>query len=137
MASLLVVNKRNWRLDFSWLQSLERVLQKEFKIKKEISISLLSPSEIKSLNKVYRHKNKVTDVLSFSLDEAELLGEVLICVEQAKKQAQSKKHSLNQEIKILTIHGVLHLLGYDHELSEAEYRRQTNMEAKILANISQ
>lgn len=132
MANLLIVNKRQWQIDFTWLAKLETILKKQFKIKKEISISLLSPAEIKKLNKVYRHKDKVTDVLSFTLAQEALLGEVLICVAQATRQAKANGHSLKKEIQILTIHGILHLLGYDHERSEQEYLEQTKMEADIL-----
>ena len=132
MANLLIVNSRHWHIDFSWLANLEVILKKQFKIKQEISISLLTPAEIKKLNKVYRHKNKVTDVLSFTLADKVLLGEVLICVEQAKKQAKIKGHNLKKELQILTIHGILHLLGYDHERSEAEFEKQNKMEAEIL-----
>ena len=132
MANLLMVNKRHWQIDFTWLVPLETILKKQFKIKKEISISLLSPVEIKKLNKVYRHKDKVTDVLSFTLGQDNLLGEVLLCVAQAKKQAKASGHSLKREIQILTIHGILHLLGYDHERSEKEYLKQTKMETDIL-----
>ncbi len=132
MANLLIVNSRHWHIDFSWLAKLEVILKKQFKIKQEISISLLTPAEIKKLNKVYRHKNKVTDVLSFTLADKLLLGEVLICVEQAKKQAKIKGHNLKRELQILTIHGILHLLGYDHERSEAEWKKQNKMETEIL-----
>lgn len=132
MPNLLIANSRQWRVDFSWLTELEFILKKQFKIKKEISISLLTPAEIKKLNKVYRHKDKVTDVLSFTLADEVLLGEVLICVDQAKKQAKIKGHNLKKELQILTIHGILHLLGYDHERSEAEWKKQTKLEADIL-----
>jgi probable rRNA maturation factor len=136
MANLLIVNSRHWQIDFGWLGALEIILKKQFKIKQEISISLLTPLEIKKLNKVYRHKNKVTDVLSFTLADKVLLGEVLICIEQAKKQAKIKGHSLKRELQILTIHGILHLLGYDHERSEAEWKKQTKMEEEILKKMT-
>lgn len=136
MANLIIVNQRQWQLDFTWLNKLEIILKKQFKLKQEISLSLLTPPEIKKLNKVYRHKDKVTDVLSFTLNQAGILGEVLICVAQAKKQAQQKKHSLSKEIQILTIHGILHLLGYDHERSQAAWRKQTKMETEILKKMN-
>lgn len=132
MANLLMVNQRSWQLDFSWLSKLEAILKKQFKLKQEISLSLLTTAEIKKLNKVYRRKDKVTDVLSFSLAERELLGEVLICVDQASKQAKARGHNLTKEIQILTIHGILHLLGYDHEASQLAWQKQLKMEANIL-----
>ncbi|MBP9802284.1 rRNA maturation RNase YbeY [Patescibacteria group bacterium] len=131
--SLLVLNKRSHKIDFSWLTDLEKIIKKRFKLKSSISIALVSPKEIQDLNKVYRHKNKVTDVLSFNIDSEENLGEIVICLEQAKKQALANKKTLKSELKLLTVHGILHLLGYDHELSEVEYLRQEKEQEKILA----
>ena len=133
MNNLVSINKRGYRVYFSWLDDFTKVVSKKFKIKKEISIALLSPLEIKKLNKIYRQKNKVTDVLSFNLDDEKILGEIVICLEQAKKQAKEKKISLQAELKLLVVHGTLHLLGYDHEVSEVEAERQEK-EEKLLLN---
>ncbi|MDQ5970446.1 MAG: putative rRNA maturation factor [Patescibacteria group bacterium] len=133
MNNLVYINKRGYRVDFSWLDDFTKVVSKKFKIKKEISIAILSPLEIKKLNKIYRQKNKVTDVLSFNLDDEKILGEIVICLEQAKKQAKEKKISLQAELKLLVVHGTLHLLGYDHEVSEVEAERQEK-EEKLLLN---
>lgn len=131
--SLIVLNKRSSTANFTWLLYLEKIIQKKFRLKKNISIALVSEIEIKNLNKVYRHKNKVTDVLSFNIDSAEILGEIVICLAKAKKQALEHKTSLKAELQLLTVHGILHLLGYDHELSEQEYLRQEKAQEKILA----
>lgn len=133
MNNLVYINKRGYRVDFSWLDDFAKIVSKKFKIRKEISIAILSPLEIKKLNKIYRQKNKVTDVLSFNLDDEKILGEILICLEQAKKQAKEKKTSLQAELKLLATHGTLHLLGYDHELSASEAERQEK-EEKLLLN---
>ena len=138
MNSLIDLNKRGYKVNFSWLKDLEKVLrnkkvnlnQKE--LKKYISLALINKKEIKELNRVYRNKNKVTDVLSFNLNSKEILGEIVICLEQAKRQAQEKKISLEKELKLLTIHGFLHLLGYDHEKSKKEAKRQEKKEEEIL-----
>jgi len=96
--------------------------------------------EIHSLNRQYRGKDKPTDVLSFPLaDELHpfLLGDVVISVETATRQAQRRGHSLREELQILLIHGILHLLGYDHEISRSEsirMRRKEREVLKILAN---
>lgn len=126
------INKRGYRVDFSWLDDFSAVAIKRFKIKKEISIAILSPAEIKKLNKIYRQKNKVTDVLSFNLDDEQILGEIVICLDQAKKQAKEKKTSLQAELKLLVVHGTLHLLGYDHEISTASAERQEAEEIFLL-----
>lgn len=133
MNNLIHINKRGYRIDFSWLDDFATIAARRLKIKKEISIALLSPLEIKKLNKIYRHKDKVTDVLSFGLDDKHLLGEIVICVEQAKKQAQEKKQSLQSELKLLVVHGTLHLLGYDHEISAKEAERQEAEEKTLLS----
>lgn len=70
--------------------------------------------KIRELNKHYRKKNKATDVLSFPFDDIDLLGEIYISLEMAKKQAKEFKVSLKEEIVRLFVHGLLHLIGYDH-----------------------
>lgn len=87
------------------------------------------------LNRQYRGKDKPTDVLSFPLaDELhpELLGDVVISVDTAARQAQRRGHSLREEIQTLLIHGVLHLLGYDHEVSRSEAIRMHRKEREIM-----
>lgn len=89
----------------------------------EISLTLVEPEEIKSLNAEYRNVNSVTDVLSFPQfedkeqmpSEGELcLGDVVICVERAQQQAEEYGHSFEREMVYLLVHSLLHLLGYDH-----------------------
>ena len=77
----------------------------------ELSIVFLPEKEMRQLNKMYRQKDKVTDVLSFELP----LGDILICYPQAKRQAAERGHTVKQEVVDLIIHGALHALGYDHE----------------------
>jgi probable rRNA maturation factor len=92
--------------------------------------------EIHVLNRQYRQKDKPTDVLSFPLaDEVQpsLLGDVVISVETAARQARRRHHSLREEIQILLIHGILHLLGYDHEVSRSEAIRMHRKEREIKA----
>ena len=135
MTELLNINKRGLVADFSWLGILEKIIKTDFKLKKQISIALLSDKEIRDLNRVYRKKNKVTDVLSFNLDSDQVLGEVLICLTQARRQAKAKKNTYRDELQLLTVHGILHLLGYDHEKSLAEEKKQEMAEQTILARL--
>lgn len=97
----------------------------------EISISLVSNEEIKDLNKEYRNIDSATDVLSFPMinfknpkedhwqiegfDEELPLGDIVISIEKAKEQSQEFGHSFKRELAFLLAHGMLHLLGYDHE----------------------
>ena len=89
----------------------------------EISLSFVTKEEIRSLNKMYRNIYRITDVLSFPLiedfekidsDDEYMLGDVVICLEKAREQAEEYGHSEEREIVYLFVHSVCHLLGYDH-----------------------
>ena len=94
----------------------------------DVSIAFVDDAEMKSLNRKYRAKNKTTDVLTFPADDTyadpeELgrpLGDIVISLEQAKRQAAEQRHSLATEVRYLILHGVIHALGYDHETDEGE-----------------
>ena len=101
--------------------------------KSELSIALVDDSEMRVLNRDWRKKDRPTDVLSFSLLEGEgvdlpgaLMGDVVVSVETAASQASSRHRGLDEEVARLVIHGVLHIVGFDHEdASEArEMRRE-------------
>ncbi len=103
----------------------------------EISISLVDDSAISELNAAYRKKQGATDVLSFSLLEGEhserrgaLLGDVVVSLETAARQAARGGRSLDQEVMRLLIHGALHLLGHDHEHA-GEARRMRAEERRL------
>ena len=86
----------------------------------EISLVFVNNHTIRRLNKQFLNRNSSTDVLSFPLGEKGsdgkyYLGEIVISVQQAFKQSLSEKHGLERELKLLTLHGFLHLLGYDHD----------------------
>lgn len=105
----------------------------------EISVVFTDDREIQELNKSYRDKDKPTDVLSFSQLEGEdlvisrALGDIVISVETAAKQAKQIGHPLEDELDRLLVHGVLHLFGYDHEdVSEEEVLRMRGKEQEIL-----
>ncbi|MFN2363449.1 MAG: rRNA maturation RNase YbeY [Halarsenatibacteraceae bacterium] len=94
----------------------------------ELSITFVGNSKIKELNKTYREKDEVTDVLSFPIDE-ELLGEVIISLPRAVEQAEDYGHSLRREVAFLMVHGLLHILGYDHKTdSDKTEMRQSEEE---------
>lgn len=88
--------------------------------KKELTLVFLNRAEMKKINFQFRKKNKPTDVLSFESEDPTSLGELLFCLDVLKIQAKQQKHSLEQEFLYMMIHGILHLLGYDHELSKKE-----------------
>jgi probable rRNA maturation factor len=96
---------------------------------RELSILLTGDDQIQKLNHIYRGKNRPTDVLAFSQREGELgdpsdrlLGDVVVSIPTARRQAEARKRELGSEVTMLLAHGLLHLLGWDHETA-AEDRR--------------
>jgi len=96
------------------------VLKRKKYPKKTLSIALIGQKKIKDLNRKYRNKNRVTDVLAFPGDKETGLGEIVICPEKVKKNAKRFKSVYKKELARVLIHGILHLLGYDHEKSKIE-----------------
>jgi probable rRNA maturation factor len=105
----------------------------------ELSIVLVSDAQIKRLNKLYRNKDKPTDVLSFPIGEKVngwlILGDVVISVDTAKRQAKELGCSLEEELKRLLVHGLVHLLGYDHELGGEEEKKFFELEEFVLRKL--
>lgn len=119
------------KISKEWVRKIiQRVLRETKKrIKGEISIAVVDNQTIKQLNKFYRGKDRVTDVLSFEHQTPELLGEIVICYPQAARQAKQHGHAVKKEIKILLVHGLLHLLGYDHESRKDAVKMERMMDA--------
>ncbi len=94
----------------------------------EVSISFIDDSYMRELNLKYRDNNRTTDVLSFP-QEGELLGDILISVDKATAQSEELGHTFEQEVRRLVVHGLLHLLGYDHKkLQEAQLMEEKEKE---------
>ena len=81
----------------------------------EVSVAIVGEDEIRELNKKYRGIDKVTDVLSFGMGEDNILGDIVICYERARVQAEEIGQTIERELAFLAVHSTLHLLGYDHE----------------------
>ena len=126
----------------------EALKQEGFDHRTEISVSFIDNEAIHQLNLEYREKDKPTDVLSFPIWEKEeledgsafdghavTLGDIIISAEQAKAQAEEYDHSLEREICFLSVHSVLHLLGYDHETSEEDERYMKQKQEDVLIKI--
>lgn len=108
----------------------------------EISLSYVEEKEIKALNASYRKIDEITDVLSFPLvDDVEnlsaedLLGDIVLCPLKAQMQAEEYGHSFLREMVYLSIHSLLHLLGYDH-MSEEEKKEMRRIEDDIMNNLN-
>lgn len=110
-------------------RSLEAFLQEAcaaVRLRGEVSVLLTNDATVKDLNRRFRHKNKATDVLSFPSGDpgSGIAGDLAVSLETAARQAESFGHSLRDEVKILLLHGVLHLAGYDHETDEGQMGRK-------------
>lgn len=120
--------------------------EEEFDGNAEVSVRFVDNDTIHELNNQFRGIDRATDVLSFPLGEdgvydvnydtgAKLLGDIVISVERAMEQAKEYNHSLQREIGFLTVHSMLHLLGYDHENGGLEQVRMREKEETVLSKI--
>ena len=128
-------------------RSCNAVLEFEgFEQPAEISVTFVDNNRIHELNKEYRDKDSATDVLSFPLGEngeydidedngCKLLGDIVISMERAMEQAELYGHSLQREVAYLTVHSMLHLLGYDHEAGGLEAVRMREKEEAVLIQL--
>lgn len=120
-----------------WYEQIDSLLtfakkQEHIDSEAELSVTFVDKDEIQNINKMYRDKDKVTDVISFALEEDEpeidineldiprVLGDIIICTDVAHEQAENYGHSFERELGFLALHGFLHLLGYDHMTDEDE-----------------
>lgn len=150
MTTVLIDNRSGEELDLSLLKEVESYIERTLRSEKviaatEISLSFVTPAEIKELNSEYRSKDEVTDVLSFPMfnfpedghllmEEQQnpiLLGDIVICVERAREQAREFGQSVIAEIAYLCVHSVLHLLGYDH-LEETDKKEMRSHEKAVV-----
>jgi probable rRNA maturation factor len=88
-----------------------------------LAVALVSDARVRQLNARYRGKDSATDVLSFAAEEPGFLGEVVIASGVARRQAQRAGHPVQVELRVLALHGLLHLLGYDHERDDGRMAR--------------
>lgn len=122
-------NLYGYQEDYRYLKKVIKNTLKEEKIKNAVfSITFVGEKEIQEINKNYRGIDKVTDVISFAFEDAKnyqnkrvrVLGEIYICIPRMEEQAISYGHSPKRELSFLVVHGLLHLLGYDHMTHEEE-----------------
>lgn len=102
----------------------------------ELSVALVGDEEIRRLNGHYRSLDEPTDVLSFPVEEPlpsgrRIIGDVIISVEKAARQARQRRRSLDDELEVLLVHGILHNLGYDHERSAEDEREMRAQERRL------
>ena len=128
-------NLTNFTVDKkSFSQVAKKVLMGENKRTENISLAFVGKEEIKKLNRKFRNKNKPTDVLSFNLNEESCLGEIVICPEIVRENAKKYGVTIKYETMKMFVHGILHLLGYDHEKSEKEAKIMETKQGKYLTD---
>lgn len=122
------------------------LIGEDFKGSAEIGVTIVDNEEIHALNLKHRNIDRPTDVLSFPLGVdgvydinndtgAQMLGDIVISIEKAMEQAELYGHSLDREIAFLTVHSMLHLLGYDHEAGGLELVRMREREEAVLTQL--
>jgi probable rRNA maturation factor len=109
-----------------------RASQAAVGLKGEVAVLLTTDDGIRGLNRRFRKKNKATDVLSFPADGGGMAGDLAISVETAARQAAEQGHALGVELRVLMLHGLLHLKGMDHETDDGAMARR---EAKLRAQL--
>lgn len=126
---IAINNEYGYKEDYSYLEKVIDLTLKEEKVKNAIfSIVLVDETRIQEINRVHRGMDKVTDVISFAYEDNQeftyqdfrFLGEIYICIPRMEEQAMQYGHSTMRELSFLTVHGILHLLGYDHQKKEEE-----------------
>jgi probable rRNA maturation factor len=122
--AMIQIQHNGFRLKKKTLLRIVRQIAGQLPLKGSVTIKIAAADEVRELNKKYRRQDRVTDVLSFSLAEklpgGFYAGDILICWTQAEKQARENNHSLEKELLLLMIHGLLHLHGCDHETDKGE-----------------
>lgn len=109
----------------------------------ELSVVLVDDGDMRRLNRTYRGADRPTDVLAFAMREGQriagdegVLGDIVISVDTASRQARRRRRALAAEVRTLVIHGLLHLLGYDHERSAIDARRMSAKERALARRLT-
>ena len=135
-----IFNTTDEKIDFSEVDSVIKFACKHLNIENPLlNIVIVDNEKIREINKEYRNKDAVTDVISFAFEEVKdvnyedirFLGEIYISYERCKEQAKDYGHSVRREFCYLAVHGLLHLLGYDH-MTEEDKKVMRALEEEIL-----
>ena len=127
--SIGIFNKTEEKIDKSFVRKVvKHTLKKMEAEKSEVNIIFVGLEEIHEINKTYRNVDRPTDVISFALEDTEdvtiyeesVLGDIYICLDKVHEQAKEYGHTEIREMAFLIVHGLLHLLGYDHMIKEEE-----------------
>ncbi len=144
----LIINQSNIKLNLKNIQNILDIIVKNLArhktlknlklLKKgEITFVLVSGPQMKAINFEFRGKDYATDILSFSPMSPESLGELILCPSVLKKQARQNGHSLDFELLYMFIHGILHLVGYDHERSLSEEKKMLSLQDRLFSRLTE
>ncbi len=115
--------QRETRFDQDQVIAFVAILAKDLSMCQEFSVVVSSDDDIRRANGRFRNVSRVTDVLSFPDGDEGYLGDIMISAERAASQSAAYGHSIEEEIQVLALHGMLHLNGYDHQTDNGEMRR--------------
>lgn len=136
-----ITDEYGYTEDYSYLYDLLNLAIKKLDIKGIFSIAFIDDEKMHDMNLTYRGIDRTTDVLSFALSDAkenfiaeiEVLGDIFISIPKMKEQAIEYGHSEKRELSFLSIHGLLHLLGYDH-MNEADEEKMFSLQEEVLTS---
>lgn len=136
-----IIDEYGYKEDYSYLHDLLDLAIKKLSAKGIFSVTFIADDTMHDLNLTYRGIDRTTDVLSFALTEAkenytpeiEVLGEIFISIPKMKAQAEEYGHSEKRELSFLVIHGLLHLLGYDH-MTESDEKNMFDLQREVLSD---
>lgn len=139
-----IIDEFGFKEDYSYLNEvIEHTLEVENVTNAVFSIIFIDDEQMHEMNKTYRGIDRTTDVLSFALEDNQTielpireLGDIFISIPKMKEQAKEYGHSEKRELSFLVVHGLLHLLGYDHTISEEEEKKQFGLQDEILNDLN-
>jgi len=137
---LITYRRKPVSLDLAALESFAESLRKRVARGREFHCLVTNDIEMASLNQRFRNKPETTDVLSFPSDDPDRIGDIAVSLPRARRQAREFGHSPEDEVRILLLHGVLHLMGHDHETdsgqmqrAEQRWRRKLSLPAGLIS----
>lgn len=125
-----------------FLQTWCRAVEKKLSVRDrrrlaqlELSVVFMDKAAARKLNRNFRGRDYATDVLSFAGDGRESIGEIVLCPHVLLKQSREQAHSFRHELGLMTLHGILHLLGYDHEKGGRQAKKMWMLQNRIYASL--
>lgn len=140
---LIFVNQSTVSLPRAFIKRWVLAIEKALPVKdrrllkgKELTVVFLSKPAARKLNRQFRGRNYATDVLSFPANDENSMGDLVICPEVIQAQAKEHQLSVQHELGYMVLHGLLHLLGYDHEASKSEAKRMFTLQDRLFGQLT-